>query len=166
MESSVFQVSSEFFYCWSHVRFYQINGKMYVQQWWLIVVHGLTCSWLVGSSWIRDRTSVSYIGRWVLQGFPGVTVLKNLPANAGDAPDASLISGPGKSPGGGNDNPLQYTCLENSINRGAWQATVHGVAKNWSWLSNWACMNTYMHKRNACKQQWWIYQYDEKHVRI
>jgi len=55
--------------------------------------------------------------------FPGGSVVKNLPANAGDAGDASLIPGLGRSPGVGNGNPLQYSCLENSMDRGAWQAT-------------------------------------------
>ena len=60
------------------------------------------------------------------KGFPGVLVVKNLPANVGDV---SLIPGSGKSPGGGNGNPLQYSCLGNHMDRGAWWATVHGVAK-------------------------------------
>ena len=60
-------------------------------------------------------------------GFPGVTVVKNLPANAEYAGDAGLIPGLGRSPGGGNSNPLQYSCLENSMDRGAWQSTIHGV---------------------------------------
>ena len=55
-------------------------------------------------------------------------VVKNLPANAGDARDA------GRSPGGGHDNPLQYSCLEDPMDRGAWWAIVHGVAKNWTQL--------------------------------
>ena len=54
---------------------------------------------------------------------------KNLPALAGDSGDAGLIPGPGRSPGGGNGNPLQYSCLENPMDRGAWQATVHGGLK-------------------------------------
>ena len=53
-------------------------------------------------------------------------LLKNLPANAGDKRDAGSIPGWGRSPGGGYDNSLQYSCLENLIDRGAWQATVHG----------------------------------------
>ena len=53
-------------------------------------------------------------------------MLKNLPANAGDT---SLIHGLGRSPGGGNSNTLQYSCLENPTDRGAWQAIVHGVTK-------------------------------------
>ena len=52
-------------------------------------------------------------------GLPGGTVVKNLPANAGDAGDAGLIPGSGKSPGEGNGNPLQYSCLKNSMDRGA-----------------------------------------------
>ena len=59
-------------------------------------------------------------------GFLGGRVVKNLPANAGDARDAGLIPELGRLPGEGNDNPLQYPCLENSMDRGAWQATVYG----------------------------------------
>ena len=51
---------------------------------------------------------------------------KNLLADAGDLRDVGLIPGLGRSPGGGNDNPLQYSCLENLVDRGAWWATVHG----------------------------------------
>ena len=46
-------------------------------------------------------------------------------------------------PGGGNGNPLQYSCLENSMYKGTWQAVVHRVTKDQTWLSNWACMHTY-----------------------
>ena len=53
-------------------------------------------------------------------------MVKNLPANAGDIRDAGSTSGSGRSPGVGNDNPLQYSCLENPIDKGAWQATVIG----------------------------------------
>ena len=60
--------------------------------------------------------------------------VQNIPANAGDIRDAGLISGSGKSPGGGHGNPLQYSCLENPMDRGAWQATVHRVTKNWTLL--------------------------------
>ena len=56
-------------------------------------------------------------------------MVKNPPANAGDARDAGLIPGSGRSLGGGNGNSLQYSCLENSMDRGAWKATVHGVAE-------------------------------------
>ena len=57
-------------------------------------------------------------------------VAKNPPANAGDMRDMGLIPGSGRSPGGGNDNPLQYSCLENPMDRGVWQATVHRVTKS------------------------------------
>ena len=57
-------------------------------------------------------------------------LVKNLPANAGDARDTGLIPGSGGSPEEGNGNPLQYSCLENPLDRGAWWATVHGVAKS------------------------------------
>ena len=61
-------------------------------------------------------------------------MVKNLPANAGDIKDMGSIPGSGRSPGKGNGNPLQYCCLENPMDRGAWQATVHGVAKSWTGL--------------------------------
>ena len=59
-----------------------------------------------------------------------VLVVKNLPANAGDIRNVSLIPGSGRSPGGGHVNPLQYSCLENPMDRGAWQTTVHRVQKS------------------------------------
>ena len=56
-------------------------------------------------------------------------MVKNPPASSGDLRDGGLILGSGRSPGGGNGNPLQYSCLENPVDRGAWQATVHGGHK-------------------------------------
>ena len=61
--------------------------------------------------------------------FPGGSVVKNLPANGEAKRDAAWIPGSGRSPGVGNDNLLQDSCLENPIDRGLWQATVHGVAE-------------------------------------
>ena len=63
-------------------------------------------------------------------GFPGGTDAKYLPASARDTSHKGLILGSGRSPGVGNDNLLQYTCLENSTDRGAWQATVYEVTKS------------------------------------
>ena len=64
-----------------------------------------------------------------------VPVVKNPPANAGDIRDAGSITQSGKSPGGGHGNPLQYSCLENAMDRGPWQATVYMVTKSWTGLS-------------------------------
>ena len=58
-------------------------------------------------------------------------MLKNLTANAGDARNRDLIPGLGRSPGEGHGSPLQYSCLENPMDRGTCQATVHGVTKSW-----------------------------------
>ena len=63
-------------------------------------------------------------------------MVKNLPAKAEDAKDMGSIPGLERSPGGGNGNPLQYFCLEKPMDRGAWQATVRGVAKSQTRLSN------------------------------
>ena len=66
-------------------------------------------------------------------GFPGGSVVKTLPANAGDV---GSNPGLGRSPGEGNGNPLQYSCLGNPMDRGAWWATVHGVTKSWTGLGD------------------------------
>ena len=63
-------------------------------------------------------------------------MVKNSPTNAGGAGDLDSIPGSERSPGEGNGNPLQYSCLGNPMDRGAWWATVHGVVKSWIQLSN------------------------------
>ena len=70
-----------------------------------------------------------------IQGFPCGAVIKNPPANAGDAGVEGSIPGSARSPGVGNRNPFQYSCLENSMDRGVWQATVHRAPKSWTRLS-------------------------------
>ena len=61
-------------------------------------------------------------------------MVKNPPANSEDTRDAGSIPGSGRSPGEGNGNPLQYSCLENPMDRGAWRATVHSIAESWTRL--------------------------------
>ena len=89
---------------------------------------------------------------WISRtGFPAGMVVKNPPVNAGDARDAGWIPGSGRSPGDGNGNPLQYSYLENSMDRGAWWVTVHGVTKSQTRLS------TYTHTKKRCtvnKSEW------------
>ena len=83
-----------------------------------------------GSSRPRDRSrvfSLSCTGRRNSRGNAG-------DAKAGDAGDPGSTPGSRRSPGGGHGNPLQYAFLENPMDRGAWWATVHGVAKSWTWL--------------------------------
>jgi len=65
-----------------------------------------------------------------------VLLVKKLAGREGDARVMDLIPGLGRSPAGGNSNPLQYSCLKNSMPRGAWRAIVHGVAKSWTQMSN------------------------------
>ena len=72
-------------------------------------------------------------------------VVKNSPAEAGDMRDVGSIPGLGLSPGGGNGNPLQYSCLESPMDRGAWRAKVHKVAKNRIQLKQ---LITHAHIRN------------------
>ena len=66
----------------------------------------------------------------LIRASPVALVVKNLPANAGDVGDVGLIPGSGRSPGGGDGNPLQYSCLENPMDRGAWWATVRRITKS------------------------------------
>ena len=70
-------------------------------------------------------------------------VVKNLPANAGDIRDAGSIPGLGRSPGERHGNPLQYSCLENPMDKGAWQATIQRVTKSWAQLKQ---LSTQAHK--------------------
>ena len=70
---------------------------------------------------------------YIYMGFPGSSDSKESPYSAGDL---GSILGPRRSPGEGNGNPLQYSCLENPMHKGAWQASVHGVTKSWTRLSN------------------------------
>ena len=69
-------------------------------------------------------------------------MVKNLPANAGDARDAGLIPGSGRSPGRGHENPHHRSCLENPVDRGAWRAVVLGVAESWTRLSHSTLIHT------------------------
>ena len=80
---------------------------------------------------LKEYEGVQKYREW--WGFLGVSVVKNLPANVGDA---SLSPGLGRSSREGNGNPVQYSCLEILMDRGAWWATVHRAAKSWSRLSN------------------------------
>ena len=87
----------------------------------------------VGTGWSTEHSPLK--GDFTSTVFPFlgkvqvVLVVKNLPANAGDVREVGSISGSGRSLGGEHGNPLQYSCLENSMDRGAWQAT---VAKSWT----------------------------------
>ena len=90
----------------------------------LLSVHGVT----------KSRTRLS---NFTLLHFL-VPMVKNSPANAGDIRDVGSVPGLRRSPGGGHGNPFQYSCLENPMGRGTCWATVHRVAKSWTWLSNWA----------------------------
>ena len=95
------------------------------------------------------------------KGFPGGTVVKNPPVNAGDTRDVGSVSGLGRSPGRGNGNPLQYSCLENPMHRGAWQVIVHGIAKSRTWLSDWA-QHTSMYNLG----KWKLYYHQVKYFGI
>ena len=79
---------------------------------------------------------------YIICGLPGGAKGKEpFPVNARDVRDVGSVPALGRSPGGGNDNPLQYSCLENPMDRGAWRATVYRVIKNWAWLKRLSAHN-------------------------
>ena len=88
------------------------------------------------------------------EGNPMWPVVMNLPANAGDMGSIPRL---GRSPGEGNGNPLQYSFLENPMDRGAWQTTEHGVAKSWTWQSNW--VHTHIYTHTPCKKPLFLLDY-------
>ena len=90
---------------------------------WWATVQGITR--------VRHNLALSFFFSNKHQGFPGGSVVKNLPANAEGAGDVGSIPGSGRSPGGGHGNPLQYSCLENPHGQRSLAGTAQGVAKEW-----------------------------------
>ena len=88
---------------------------------------------------------------WISVESPDGSVVKNPAGNAGDTREAGLFPGLERSPGGRIGNPLQYSCLENSMDRGAWRAAVHKVTKSQKWLS----MHAQMHRQKVLKVDVW-----------
>ena len=78
------------------------------------------------------KTEILLVHFSAISGFPGSSTGKEPACNTGDTVDVGSIPGLGRSPGEGNDNPLQYSCLGNLMDRGAWQAAFHGVEKSWT----------------------------------
>ena len=120
---------------------------------WCVAVHGVIKSQTQPSDWTELL--------WFFWAFQVVLVVKNLPAIAGDVRTVGSIPGLGRCPGGGHGNPVQYSCLENPIDRGAWRATVHRVAKSQTrlkWLSTSTILSSIYH---------WIYpEKSRKSLRI
>ena len=84
----------------------------------------------------RGQEDLRGRGYMYIYSFQGGSVVKNTPADTGDAGNTGLIPESGRSPGVGNGNPLQYSCLDNSMERGTWWAVFQGVTKNWIGLSD------------------------------
>ena len=99
-----------------------------VAQLCLILFYPMDCS----NTYVPNKNlGISYTNNWATQ---VVLVVKNLPANAGDIRTKGSTPGLRRSPGGGHGNPLQYSCLENPMDGGAWQPTVCGLKKSRTWL--------------------------------
>ena len=91
------------------------------------------------ASGLRDRNAIALGHKGASQ---VVLVVKNPPANAGDIRDVGSIPGLGRSAGGGHGNPLQYSYLQNPMDRGAWWAMVHWVTKSWTRLKQLSTLGT------------------------
>ena len=98
--------------------------------WWAAI-----CGVAQSRTRLKRLSSSSSNASW---GLPWWLMGKESTYNTGDTGEASSIPGSGRSPGEENGNPLQYSCLENSVDRGAWRAVVHGVTKSWTQLGDWA----------------------------
>jgi len=121
------------------IKLQRLHGKCPVQHsaWstglsGLLLCHSLTLRKQICTNGLVFDPGKEFVGKNCPQplGFPGGSMVKNLCANAGIKRDAVSIPELGRSSEGGNGNPLQYSCLENPMDRGAWWATVHGVAKS------------------------------------
>ena len=109
----------------SHIFSWRINGHGRL-------MNGVTKS----QAWLSDYRTHTHTHTDLKGAFPVVLVVKNPPANAGGKRDVGSIPGPGRSSGGGHGNPLQYSCLENPMDRGAWWAMPHKVTKSWKRLNH------------------------------
>ena len=119
---------------------------------WCAAIHGVAKSrtWLSGwteLNWTELKNIFSFERHYYEYWFPGGSDSKASTCNAGDL---HSISGSGRSPGEGNGNPLQYSCLENSMDGGTWWATVHGVAKSQTRLNAFTFFH-YENKRQTTK---------------
>ena len=114
------------------------------------------CSWDICNLAVEDKhTKWIYMYICALMGcFQVALAVKNLPAKAGDIRDKGSIPASGRSPGGGNGHPFQYSCLENPMDRGAWRATIHRAGHIWSYFEH-ACM---------CFYTWYIWREVVRHT--
>ena len=133
--STTFKIKSFYYY---FITFYWISPfliphSLYAHMGLLCVYIGMLCahtSFLCVYAGLSHCTFFHLMISLCLVSLPSGTVVKNPPANAGDPGDIGLIPGSGRAPEGGSSNPLQYSCLGNPVDRGAWWATVHGVERS------------------------------------
>ena len=116
-----------------------INSAKWILGCMYVLNHGFL--WLYAQEWD------CWVVWWFC--FPGCSVVKNLPASVGDTGEVGSIPGLRNSPEEGNGNSLQYSCLENLMDRGAWRATVHGITKSRMQLSDWVHTHTHTQSSSA-----------------
>ena len=109
-------------------------GADEVNRWEVSVAGGKHVKEIVAGDFGKEPPRVTFV--LVSKASQMALVVRNQSAKAADTGDVGLIPGLERSPGGGYGNPLLYSCLENPVDRGAWRATVHRVAKSWTRLSD------------------------------
>ena len=112
----------------------------------MIVIHSTKFQDFPGVSMEKNMKGIN-----IHVGFPGGSVVKNLPGSAGNRRDTGSIPGSGRSPGVGNGTPLQFSCLENPMDRGAWWAMVHEVAKSQARLKQFSTQAS--NQNSSCAQR-------------
>ena len=122
----------------SHIPHIQFSSIIILHEWVWYISHN---SWVNIDTLLLTKVHTIQVA----------LVVKNPPANLGDLRDLGLIPGLGRSPWGGKGNPFQYSCLENPMDRGAWRATVHRVAKSQTWLK-W--LSTHAHYSGFLRFHW------------
>ena len=141
--------NSETAWAFRHLSYRYLWGFLFICLFFLFLAWGILGPW-PGIKPMSPAVEVQSSNYWITREFPVlqvVLVVKSSPANAGDIRDTGSILGPGRSPGEGHGNSLQYSCLENPMDRGTWWATVCRVAKNQTglmWLSSHAQIFRFM----------------------
>ena len=126
----------------------EILTQLFRVAWVTVLPVGRSCSSYTTSGPLTLSNPASFLpSRCSHQECTGCTDLQWAAANSGDVRDAGSISGLGRPPGEGNGNLLQYSCLENRMDRGTSQATVHGVTKSWIWLK-------WLSSHRNCHTEW------------
>ena len=130
-------ISTSYFYGWKILLWMDIPHFIFpFISWWTCVHSTCWLLWIVLLWTLMYKFLFEYLCLVILNIYWAVELLGHMVTALCSVGDRGLIPASGRSPGEGDGNPLQYSCLENSMDRGAWRTTVHGIRKSWAWLSD------------------------------